>query len=231
MGILDRVSSVLRANINSLLDEAENPELVLDQLIRDMRGAINEARGSVGEMIAHEKLLQADYDRDMKLAEEWGAKAEQAMRRGADDLAKEALRRKIDYDKNAQAYGSQLQAQKEVVAKLKQDLERLESKYEGAVRNREALISRHKRAQAQQRVAKTSAQMDTFDPGNELSRMEERIRLEEARASASMEMADRGSTLEDRFDELEADDELTQQLEDLRGKVKGQLPAGKASEA
>ena len=228
MGILDRVSLVLRANINALLDEAENPELVLDQLIRDMADAIGAARGTVGEMIAHEKLMQADYDRAQQLATEWQTKAEQAMRRGAEDLAKEALRRKIDYDKNAQAYGAQLQAQREVVSKLKHDLERLESKYEGAVRNREALIARHQRAVAQQRVAKTAAQLDSFDPSNELNRMEERIRMEEARASAAVEMTSR-ATLEDRFEELEQDDELSQQLEDLRGKVKGQLPSSTAA--
>ena len=60
MGILDRVSTILRANINALLDQAEDPEKALDQLIRDMADAIGQARGSVAEMIAQEKLLEAD---------------------------------------------------------------------------------------------------------------------------------------------------------------------------
>src|SRR5919108_704338 len=145
MGILDRVSTILRANINALLDQAEDPEKTLDQLIRDMADAIGQARGQVAEMIAQEKLLEADMERNLNLARGWSEKAELAISRGADDLAKEALRRKLDYERNAHAYTSQLQSQQEVVAKLKHDLQQLERKYESAVRNREALIARRRR--------------------------------------------------------------------------------------
>jgi len=225
MGILDRVSTVLRANINALLDQAEDPEKTLDQLIRDMADAIGQARGQVAEMIAQEKLLEADMERNQSLARDWGQKAELAVSRGAEDLAKEALRRKIDYDHNAQAYTGQLQSQQDVVGKLKHDLEQLESKYEGAVRNRDQLISRHKRAMAQQKVAQTAAQITASDPSSELSRMEERIRMEEARAAAISEVNSRPVALEDRFASLESDHELERQMEDLRRKVAGHLPS------
>jgi phage shock protein A len=224
MGILDRMSNILRANINALLDQAEDPEKTLDQIIRDMADAIGQARGQVAEMIAQEKLLEADMERNSNLGREWGQKAELAVTRGADDLAKEALRRKIDYDRNAQAYTSQLQAQQEVVAKLKHDLEQLEAKYEGAIRNREGLIARHRRAVAQQKIAETTAQLSAIDPTSELARMESRIRQEEARAAAISEVNDRPS-LEDQFANLEHDSELNLQLEDLKRKVAGQLPS------
>ena len=220
MGILDRMSTILRANINALLDQAEDPEKTLDQLIRDMADAIGQARGQVAEMIAQEKLLQADMERNLNLAREWNGKAELAVSRGADDLAKEALRRKIGYDRNAQAYTTQLQAQQDVVTKLKHDLEQLENKYESAVRNREAMIARHRRAVAQQKVARTAAQLTTLDPTSELSRMEERIRMEEARAAALTEVNSRQS-LEDQFASLEGDSELDRQLADLRSRVRG----------
>ena len=226
MGILDRVSTILRANINSLLDQAEDPEKALDQLIRDMADAIGQARGTVAEMIAQEKLMEADMERNANLARQWGQKAELAVSRGADDLAKEALRRKIDYEKNSHAYTSQLGAQSEVVEKLKHDLEQLESKYESAVRNREAMIARHRRALAQQKVAKTAAQLTTVDPSSELARMEERIRMEEARAAALTEVHSRPTSLEDKFAALEGEDDLERQLADLKGKVRGQLPSG-----
>jgi phage shock protein A len=225
MGILDRLSTILRANINAMLDQAEDPEKTLDQLIRDMASAIGEARGQVAEMIAQEKLLEADMERNSNLARDWGQKAELAVSRGADDLAKEALRRKIDYDNNAQAYQSQLQAQQQIVAKLKHDLGELENKYEGAVRNREALIARHRRAVAQQKVAQTAAQLTTMDPSSELSRMEQRIRMEEARAAAISEVQGRQS-LEDQFAALEGDSELDRQLADLKARVSGALPPG-----
>ena len=225
MGILDRMSTILRANINALLDQAEDPEKTLDQIIRDMADAIGQARGQVAEMIAQEKLLEADMERNLSLAREWGSKAELAMSRGAEDLSREALRRKIDYDRNAHAYASQLQSQQEVVAKLKHDLVQLESKYEGAVRNREAMIARHRRALAQQKVAKTAAQLTALDPTSELARMEERIRLEEARAAAITEVSTGRPSLEDKFAALESDSELERQLMDLRSKVQGQLPS------
>ena len=225
MGILDRMSTILRANINALLDQAEDPEKTLDQIIRDMADAIGQARGQVAEMIAQEKLLEADMERNLSLAREWGSKAELAMSRGAEDLSREALRRKIDYERNAQAYTGQLQAQQEVVAKLKHDLVQLESKYESAVRNREAMIARHRRALAQQKVAKTAAQLTALDPTSELARMEERIRLEEARAAAITEVSTGRPSLEDKFAALESDSELERQLSDLRSKVQGQLPS------
>ncbi len=224
MGILDRMSTILRANINALLDQAEDPEKTLDQIIRDMADAIGQARGQVAEMIAQEKLMEADLERNQNLAREWGGKAELAVSRGAEDLAKEALRRKIDFDRNAQAYTGQLQAQQDVVTKLKHDLEQLEQKYEGAIRNREQLIARHKRAVAQQKVAQTAAQLTGMDPTSELARMEERIRLEEARAAAISEVNARPG-VDDRFAALEHDSELDRQLEDLRRKVAGQLPS------
>jgi phage shock protein A len=224
MGILDRMSNILRANINALLDQAEDPEKTLDQIIRDMGDAIGQARGQVAEMIAQEKLLEADMERNLNLGREWGQKAELAVSRGADDLAKEALRRKIDYERNAQAYTSQLQAQQDVVNKLKHDLEQLEGKYEGAIRNREALIARHRRAVAQQKVAQTAAQLTAIDPTSELARMETRIRQEEARAAAITEVNNRPN-LEDQFAALESDHDLDRQLEDLRRKVAGQLPS------
>lgn len=224
MGIFDRVTMILRANINAMLDQAEDPEKTLDQLIKDMADAIGQARGQVAEMIAQEKMLEADMERDSKLAQEWGTKAELAMSRGADDLAKEALRRKLDYDRNSQAYASQLQAQQDVVGKMKHDLEQLEAKYEGAVRNRNVMIARHRRAVAQKQIASTAAQLTTMDPSSELSRMEERIRLEEARAAAVSEVSSRPK-LEDQFAALEADSELDRQLQDLRSKVRGQLPS------
>jgi phage shock protein A len=223
MGILDRISTILRANINALLDQAEDPEKTLDQVIRDMADAIAQARGQVAEMIAQQKLLEADMERNLNLAREWGAKAELAIARSADELAREALRRKIDYERNAHAYQTQLQAQQEVVAKLKHDLEQLELKYESAIRNREALIARHRRALAQQKVAQTAAQLTAIDPTSELARMEERIRLEEARAAALSEVGGRPS-LEEQFAALESDQELERQLEDLRQRVRGQLP-------
>ncbi|MFQ6058568.1 MAG: PspA/IM30 family protein [Anaerolineae bacterium] len=219
MGILDRISNILRANINDLLDHAEDPEKMLDQIIRDMEGAIKEARSQVAEMITQEKLIKADLEESRRLAAEWEKKAELAVSKGSDALALEALRRKNDYDAHVEVYEKQWTAQKEAVAKLKSQLQELEAKYEAAVRNKEVLIARRKRAIAQRQISAVEARLSTVDYGAELDRMERRIMEEEARAAAMAELAEEG--VEERFEELEEDAALKEQLAALKAKVLG----------
>ncbi|HWK79487.1 MAG TPA: PspA/IM30 family protein, partial [Thermomicrobiales bacterium] len=133
MGIFDRVSNLVRANVNDLLDRAEDPEKMLEQIIRDMESGIGDARSQVAAMIAQEKELEADYEANAKLADEWGEKAKRAVAAGKDDLAREALRRKKDADENAAVYQQQLEIQKQTVAKLKSQLNQLEAKYQSTV--------------------------------------------------------------------------------------------------
>ncbi|MDQ3855196.1 MAG: PspA/IM30 family protein [Chloroflexota bacterium] len=225
MAIIDRITTILRANINALLDQAEDPEVMLDQILRDMSGAIAEARGQVAEMIAQEKVLQANVERNRSLAEEWRGKAQLAVQNGRDDLAREALRRHNDYTESAEVYEQQRQAQSQLVTKLKDELQQLESKYEDAQRSRETLIARHRRAETQQRVTGISVQLNALDPAAELGRMEERIRLEEARAEAQAELAD--SSYSDQFAELASDSQIEAQLQEM----KQELGAGTQAQA
>ncbi len=223
--IIERIGTILRANINAMLDKAEDPEAMIDQIIRDMASAIAEARAQVAEMIAQEKIIEANLERNRSLANEWRQKAELAVQKGRDDLAREALRRYNDYLENTSVYEQQLDAQRKIVDKLKNELQALESKYEDARRNREVLIARHKRAETQRKVATISAQLNTMDPAAELGRMEERIRLEEARAEAEAELS--ASSLDEQFAALEGDSQIEAQLQEL----KRQLTAGSSQES
>ena len=226
MGLLDRISMLVRSNVNDLLDRAENPEKTLDQVIRDMADAITKAKSQVAETIAQKNLIESNLENAQKLSNEWGTKAQLAVQKGADDLAREALRRKKDYDANAQVYASQLQGQTEVTDKLKADLQALQSKYEDVVRNREVLIARHRTAQAQQKVQQTAAALQGIDPTSELFRMEEKIRMEEARARASTELNE--SSLDRRFAQLEADPDVEAELAALKAAAApAALPAAK----
>jgi phage shock protein A len=219
MGILDRVSNILRANINDLLDRAEDPEKMLDQILRDMESAIQDARSQVAAMIAQEKLIRRDMERSQELAAEWERKAELAVKNGRDELAMEALRRKKDYQDHAEVYRQQWEAQKAAVEKLKQELEQLERKYEAAKRNREVLIARRKRAVAQAQVIRTGERLEKIDYAAELERMERRILEEEARAAAMAELAE--ESVEEQFAELQEDEELQQELAALKARVLG----------
>ena len=219
MGILDRVSNILRANINDILDRAEDPEKMLDQILRDMESAIRDARSQVAEMIAQEKVIRRDMERSQELAAEWERKAELAVKNGRDELAMEALRRKKDYQDHAEVYRQQWEAQRAAVEKLKQELEQLERKYESAKRNREVLIARRKRAIAQAQVIRTGERLEKIDYAAELERMERRILEEEARAAAMAELAE--ESIEEQFAELEEDEELREELAALKARVLG----------
>lgn len=219
MAILERINNILRANLNDILDRAEDPEKMLDQIIRDMEVAIRDAKGQVADMIAQEKMIKRDMERSQELADEWNRKAELAVKNGKDDLALEALNRKKDYQAHADVYHQQWEAQKAGVEKLKDEMEQLESKYDEAKRKKDVLIARRKRAAAQAQVVQTKERLDSIDYGAELDRMERRILEEEAHAEATTEMAE--ESVEDQFAALETDDELQQELAALKAKVLG----------
>lgn len=221
MGILDRLSRLVRANVNDMLDRAEDPELMLDQILRDMESNIQLARGQVASMIAQDKELQADLKEVQDLSQEWQTKASRAVEAGKDDLAREALRRKKDNDESATLYQQQLTAQSQTVDKLKSQLAALESKYQSTLSNRDALIARQRRAKATQRVADTVSTFSPMDPTNELDRIERKIRGNEARAEATIEMHD--DSLDSQFAELDYDTDVEAELEALKANV-GKAP-------
>jgi len=221
MGILDRLSRLVRANVNDMLDRAEDPELMLDQILRDMESNIQLARGQVASMIAQDKELQADLKEVQDLSQEWQTKASRAVEAGKDDLAREALRRKKDNDESATLYQQQLTAQAQTVDKLKSQLAALESKYQSTLSNRDALIARQRRAKATQRVADTVSTFSPMDPTNELDRIERKIRGNEARAEATIEMHD--DSLDSQFAELDYDTDVEAELEALKANV-GKAP-------
>ena len=217
MNILDRIAQVLRANINDLLDNAEDPEVMLNQILRDMEDSLDKGKSQVAEQIAQEKMMQADLDAAQKNVTEWGKKAELALAKEKEDLAREALRRQADYEEQVEVYEKQLAAQQQAVKKLKADLAALESKYQDARRKKDTLIARAKRVSAQQQIASASAKLSAVDYSSDLARMERRIQEKEARAAARQEL-DKSSS-DDDFDKLGADDEVEKRLAALKQKL------------
>ncbi len=230
MGILDRMSTLIRANVNDMLDRAEDPEKTINQILRDMESSIQNARQQVASMIVQEKELEADANQTKMLASEWGKKAERAVTAGKDDLAREALRRKRDNDENASVYTEQLALQQQTVERLKQQLRQLESKYQATLSQRDVLIARQRRAQAQHQVASAASAtvLNPLDPSADLERMERKIRQTEAQAAAALEMG-QDDSLEAQFRELDADDDIEAELALLKASVAGELPANVSS--
>lgn len=217
MGVLDRTSQILRANINDLLNRAADPEKMLNQILSDMEDALKQGQAQVAEQIAQEKLIQSDLDNANKSADDWGKKAELAVSKGMDDLAREALHRQNDYEAQADIYQKQLGAQHQAVQKLKTDLAALQSKYEDARRNKEMLITRAKRAAAQEQIAGAAAKLTSVDYSSDLAIMERRIREQEARVAASEEV--KSTSVDEQFKKLGSDDAVEQQLAALKKKM------------
>ena len=213
MGILDRTSQILRANINDLLNHAEDPEKLLNQILNDMEDAIKEGQSQVAEQIAQEKLIDAAK----QSSGDWGKKAELAVSKGMDDLAREALHRQGDFTSQAEIYQKQLDAQHQAVQKLKADLAALQSKYEDARRNKDMLITRAKRATAQQKIATASAKISSIDYSSDLAHMERRIQEQEAHVAAADEM--QTTSVDEQFKKLGDADSVEQKLADLKKKM------------
>lgn len=227
MSILDRMQRLVRANVNDLIDRAEDPEKMIDQILRDMESNILTARSQVAAMIAQEKELEADLAETKQLAAEWGDKAKRAVDAGKDDLAREALRRKRDNEENARVYQQQHETQLQTVSNLKHQLQALESKYQQTQSQRDSLIARQRRAKASQQVAEFHSTLTPFDASSELERMERKIRSTESQAVALAEME--STSLDAQFRELDYDVDIEQELEALKGgssETAGQLEAG-----
>jgi len=232
--IFGRISTLIKANVNALIDSAEDPQKMLDQLVRDYTNSIADAEAAIAETIGNLRLLERDHQEDVQAAAEWGNKALAASRkadelRGAgntadadkfDSLAKIALQRQISEENEAKAIAPTIAQQNEVVDKLKDGLNKLRVKREELVQKRDELVSRAKMAQAQLQVQQTLKSVSVLDPTSELSRFEEQIRRQEAKARGMEEVA--ASSLENQFAELESDEdalEVETRLAQLKGKV------------
>jgi phage shock protein A len=219
--ILGRLSQLIRANVNALIDNAEDPEKMLDQLVRDFSASISEAEAAVAQTIGNLRLLEDDRDEARETAVEWGRKAAAASSRAEplraenpqeadrfDELARIALRKQISYEQQVETFERQIAQQTDMTNKLKDGLNKLRDKRDDLVRRRDELVSRAKMAHAQGQVQEAVRSVSVLDPSSELGRFEERIRREEAKARGMEEVA--ASTLEAQFAEL---DDLSDALE------------------
>jgi phage shock protein A len=202
--ILNRLSTLLRANVNDLLDRASDPEKMLNQLIRDMDEAIAQAKEAAAKALAEQKLLATDLQEARRLAEDWRNKAQLAADKGSLDLARECLRRKRDYEKNAEIIEQQVSSMSPLVANLRREMNLLESKRDATERNRNMLLARQRMASAQEKLQRETTTARSYDPSSALSAMDERIRRQEAEVSARSELS--GESLEVQLGALEASD-------------------------
>jgi phage shock protein A len=205
MGIFDRLSTLLRSNINDLINSAENPEKMLNQILVDMRSQLAKAKQQVAAAIADEKRLRDQADSERKAAAEWENRAMLAVQEGRDDLAKQALVRHGEHTQHAEQLETTWQAHKADTDKLKGDLRELNDKIEEAKRKKNLLLARQRRAQAQKRIAETMSSLSEKSAFEAFARMEERIDQNERQIKASAEIDEefQGDRLAKDFKQLE----------------------------
>lgn len=220
--IFGRVSQLAKANIHSLLDAAEDPEKMLDQMTRDYTNNIAEAQDAIATTIGNLRLVEDDYKEDEAAAAEWGQKAMAASQQaeqmrasgdtaGAekfDNLAKVALGRQLEAENEMKTAKPNIETQREVVDKLKVGLQQMQTKLEEMKSKRNELVARAKTAEAQTQVQDAIKSIDIMDPTSEVSRFEDKIRREEAKVRGSQELAT--SSLDYQFEQL---DDSAQQTE------------------
>ncbi|MEW1694556.1 PspA/IM30 family protein [Streptomyces sp. NPDC091278] len=214
--VLGRVTQLAKANIHALLDQAEDPQKMLDQLVREYTGNIGEAEEAVASTIGNLRLMEQDHQEDVAAAKEWGGKALAASRkadalRGAgqtaeadrfDNLAKVALGRQLQSEKEARTAEPTIAAQTEVVAKLRTGLDQMRAKLGELTAKRDELVARARSARARNTMTDAVRNIDVLDPAGELGRFEDKVRREEARALGKEELT--ASSLDAQFERLDA---------------------------
>ncbi|MDT0156840.1 PspA/IM30 family protein [Microbacterium sp. ARD32] len=235
--IFGRISTLVRANINALLDQAEDPQKMIDQLVRDFTNNIADAESAIAETIGNLRLLERDHEEDVQSAKEWGNKAIAASRKADelraagstadadkfDSLAKIALQRQISSEREAKAAEPQIDAQTEIVEKLKSGLNGMKEKLGDLKNKRSELLARAKVAEAQTKVQDAIGSINVMDPTSELGRFEDKIRRQEAIAQGKAEIA--ASSLDAQFESLEDLGELTEVEARLAELKAGKAPA------
>lgn len=216
-GLFKRISDVLAANLNDLVDRVEDPERMIKQLIREMEENINSAREGVIDALASEKQLARELEHQRRQAEEWHGRARLALESGNEALAREALLRKKEHDGIVANLQASWEASRRTGERLKTQLRALEMKLEEARLKKGSLVARQRAAQARERMDRVT---DHFQAGLDLNhsfgRMADKVGDMEARMEARAELYGEFSQVEREFLQMEVDSEVEAELAALR---------------
>jgi phage shock protein A len=234
-GIVGRVMQLARANVNAMIDSAEDPQKMMDQLVRDYSANISEAEQAIAQTIGSLRMIEDDQAEDAKAAQQWGKKAEAASKKADelrttgnaseadkfDDLARVALERQMTAENDVVTVQHTIDAQNESVEKLKAGLSQMKIKLSDLQHKRNSLVARARSAQAQNRMQEAVRSVDIMDPASEVGRFEEKVRREEAKVRGQEELS--ASSLDAQFASL---DDADNQAE-IENRLKA-LKAGRA---
>jgi phage shock protein A len=216
MALMERVSTLIRANLNDLIDKAEDPEKMIKQVILDMENQLLQVKTQVAIAIADQHVLGKKQTESEEKTAEWVRKAEIAVDKKQDDLARVALERSVSYRGMSESYKQQVADQKLQVENLKSALQKLEQKLAEARGKKDVLIAQHRRARAVSRANDAQSASSGMSSGATFDRMKERVRHAEAVSEAKAELLN--DDVEDQLHKLEKQDQIEKMLADLKAK-------------
>jgi phage shock protein A len=216
MALLERVSTLVRANLNDLVDKAEHPEKMIKQVILDMHNQLLQVKTQVAIAIADQHLLEKKRKENEDKVAEWMRKAELAVDKRQDDLARAALERVESYRTLTEGFAQQVTDQKAQVENLKTALRQLEQKLTEAEAKADLLIAQHRRARAVSKASDAKMAGDNGSSAAAFDRMKRKVAYSDASAQAKSEIA--ADNMEDRLAALEKEDRIEQLLVELKTK-------------
>lgn len=216
MSLLDRVSTLLKANLNDLVEKAEDPERMLKQVVLDMENQLMQVKTQVAIAVADQHLLEKKRAEHQQEAAEWRRKAELAVDKGRDDLARAALERALSHEQLGAGFAAQTEDQKHEADNLREALRKLEQKLSETRAHSEMLIAEHRRAKVVGRATKARQVVGTSQEST-INRMKSRVHVKVAENAAASEVLTPES-LEDSFRALESSDKVEVLLNEIKSR-------------
>ena len=214
MALLERVATLIRANLNELVDRAEDPEKMIKQVILDMQNQFMQVKTQVAIALADLHLLEKKQQENTAREDEWMRKAQFAVSKGDDQLARAGLDRAMSYKQLAANFVEQIEDEKSQVEVLKDALHALARKIQEAEGQAEMLIAKHRRAKAVGRAAEAHQNASSTDKAGAFQRMSTKVLRQEAITQATVELS--GEDIERKFDRLEREQEIERMLQELK---------------
>ena len=214
MALLERVSTLIRANLNDLIDKAEEPEKMIKQVIIDMQNQLIQVKTQVAIAIADQHLLERKQKDNLDKSVDWMHRAELAVDKKQDDLARNALERSMSYKQIGESFEQQVADQKLQVENLKTALHKLEQKLAEAQSKSDLLIAQHRRSRAVTKASEAQLNVGDRSKGATFDRMRDKIARSEAVSQAKSELV--SDDVDDRFAALEREDQIDKLLAELK---------------
>lgn len=219
MGIFSRLSDLLKSNINDLIDRAEDPEKMVKQVIIDMQTELNKATQNYGKAKASERMAEKKYLEAQKISESWENKAKAALSQGNQELAKQALAKKVKADEDVVSYKDMYESISDQTEAIGNQVEVLRAKLEDAKSQQAMLIARSQMADTKKNLAKAAGGFDESSSYEKFQRMEDKISRKEAEADAFSEIAGVDDDITDSFSKIETDAKVDAELQRLMAEM------------